>query len=116
MKITKHPAWFYAIILLILLSVPAVFGEEAEPAAPSSAGAQAAFEPTAEQRRELVRAQEKVMEDSEYKAAVQRAIQAQQAADRLFFTKLLRTAPDLRDYILELQKARGLGPAAAPQP
>jgi hypothetical protein len=116
MKAMKHSTWFCAMVLLMLLQVPAVSGELAEPAARSSAGAQAAFKPTAEQRRELLRAQEKVMEDAEYKAALQRAIEAQRAADRLFFTKLLRAAPDLRDYILDLQRARGLGPTAAPRP
>jgi hypothetical protein len=67
---------------------------------------------TPEQRQEYARAQELVSQDNEYKAAVQRAIEAQKIADRIFFTKMLRAAPELREYITYLQTARGLSQAA----
>jgi len=69
---------------------------------------------TAEQRQAYATARDRVMEDAEYRAAVQRAIEAQRVADRLFFSKLLKAAPELRDYIVYLRSARRLAPADQP--
>lgn len=71
---------------------------------------------TPEQRQEYARAKQSVITDAEYTAAVTKAIEAQKAADRMFFSKLIKAAPDLRDYISYLRSARGLGPAVKQQP
>lgn len=62
---------------------------------------------TSEQRREFAEIQERLMADAEYKAAVNRAIEAQRAADNLFFTKMAKAAsPELQGYIKFLQQSR----------
>jgi hypothetical protein len=54
------------------------------------------------------------MLDAEYQAAVKRAIEAQRAADSLFFAKMTKAAsPELQGYIKFLQQSRS---AATPSP
>jgi len=105
MKTRKFTSVWLATVLV------GIINSYSQPVEVSSAGSKTT-KLTPDQRQAYAAARDRVLEDAEYKAAVQRAIEAQKAADRTFFNKLLRAAPDLREYILQLQKARGLGPAA----
>ena len=98
------------LLIVASLAILATFAPD-HSAAQSPAGAPAASTPapklTPEQRREFAALQESVMADAEYNAAVKRAIEAQKAADSLFFAKMLRVAkPEMQAYIKFLQRAR----------
>jgi hypothetical protein len=96
------------LLIVASLAILATFAPD-HSAAQSPAGAPAASAPklTPEQRREFAALQESVMADAEYSAAVKRAIEAQKAADSLFFAKMLRVAkPEMQAYIKFLQQAR----------
>jgi hypothetical protein len=71
---------------------------------------------TPEERQAYAEARERVMEDVEYKAALERAAAARKEADKIFFAKLLKAAPELKDYLLYLQSARGMSEPAASEP
>jgi ribosomal protein S30 len=103
-------------VLLAALRSP-VSGQTTEAAAVETRAQPPTQSPrlTAKQRQAYAAARERVMEDAEYKAAVQRAVDAQRAADNLFFAKMTKAAgPELQDYIKFLQQSRSSKGSQAP--
>lgn len=98
-------------IFLAAIAISASAGQTPAEASPAPAAAPTL---TPEQRREFAQLQEKLAGDAEYQAAVKRAIEAQRAADNLFFAKMTKAAsPELQGYIKFLQQSRA---AATPSP
>ena len=68
-----------------------------------------------EQRRAFSQAEQSVSQDAEYKVAVQRVIEAQKAADRIYFAKIRKALPELGPYLDFLEKARNPAPSTPQQ-
>jgi hypothetical protein len=117
MKTPLLPSAPWRIVTTMLATfLAAIAMPEAVSQTPSDGSPAVAAAPklTTEQRREFAQLQEKLMLDAEYQAAVKRAIEAQRAADSLFFAKMTKAAsPELQGYIKFLQQSRS---AATPSP
>jgi len=103
---------FASLTLLATIALDQSFGQP-----PASAPATPAPAPklTPEQRREFALLQQQIMADAEYNAAVKRAVEAQRAADDLFFAKMAKAAkPELQSYLKFLKEARSPGSTGAP--
>jgi hypothetical protein len=59
-------------------------------------------------------ARAKVQTDAEYQAALKRAEEARKAAEAMFFAKMRRVDPELKEYLDRLQGKQTVSPAAAP--
>jgi len=102
-----------ALFALVSLDAIAQTPPTSAPASPGAPNKTPKLTP--EQRQKYAEAQALVMKDGEYALAVQKAVEAQKAADRIFFSKLLKAAPGLEEYISYLRTARGLTQPARPQ-
>jgi hypothetical protein len=101
-------------LLAICLAAMAISKSASQTPSDGASAPAAAPTLTPEQRREFAQLQEKLTGDAEYQAAVKRAIEAQRAADNLFFAKMTKAAgPELQAYIKFLQQSRA---AATPSP
>lgn len=112
-NVSKRP---FVFALGALLAVATAHNAVSQAATNATTAAAPAPAPTLspEQRREFAALQQSIMGDAEYAAAVKRAVEAQRAADALFFSKMAKAAkPELQAYIKFLQQARmSEGPAS----
>ena len=106
---------FSLLVFVISTAVPKAQQTQGQQLAASvSAAQQNAPKLTPAERQKFAGARDLVMRDAEYNAAVQKVQEAQKAADKLFFVKLRKAAPDLGEYIRYLENARGLTKPAQP--
>ncbi len=108
----KHARKVISILcpVLVALCIPVALAQNqsAAPNSPSAAPKAPALNP--EQRRAFAQADQLARQDTQYSAAVQKVIEAQKAADNIYFAKLRKLAPELGPYIDFLVKARNPAP------
>jgi hypothetical protein len=109
MKILHAHSFRSAVVLAMITTALAVVATAQQPAATAT--------PDAEQVRAMkmkyAAARAKVQTDPEYQAAVKRAEEARRAAEALFFAKMRRADPELKNYLDRLE-GKQASPAAAP--
>ena len=107
----RHHTWI-AAYLIVLMAADLGFAQTSEP---KPAVANTAPRLSAEQRRAFAQAEVLVRQDPEYKSAVQRVIDAQKAADGIYFAKIRKAMPELGPYLDFLEKARNPAPSTPQQ-
>ena len=92
--------------LSVILAVTAIAQQPAATATPDAEQVRA-------MKMKYAAARAKVQVDAEYQAAVKRAEEARKAAEALFFAKMRRVDPELKNYLDRLE-GKQASPAAAP--
>jgi hypothetical protein len=101
------------LVCAVLLAVSPLADAQAPVSTPVEKSSQAP-QLSPEQRRKFAEVRDSLNKDPEYSSAVKKVQDAHKAADKLFFAKLRKAAPDLGEYIRYLENARGLIKPAQP--
>jgi len=92
--------------LSVILAVAAIAQQPAATATPDAEQVRA-------MKMKYAAARAKVQVDAEYRAAVKRAEEARKAAEAMFFAKMRRVDPELKEYLDRLE-GKQVAPTRAP--